>query len=508
MLSLTPDRDHRSPSIARLRRSASAALTALLAVGAAGTLAGAAAVQRAAISSTRLAAEIDGVLYLEVLGEGGDTAAILARTYAGSAAAATALRAANDGVEPAPGAFYRLPYEALTNEHRRFVLAALYPEEVPPSPLEFSEDEGGPYALYRLLPGEALYSAVAVRFTGRVDPAEVNALAEVIARRSGVPDVRRIPAGYAVKIPLDLVLPEYLPAGAPQRSEVEAAVAASARHRLSAGAVRLAGVHVILDAGHGGDDSGAVRAGVVEDEYAYDVMCRIRALLLRETAAQVVTTIRDRSSGYRVLDGKIRRDRDEFLLTDPPYDLRSPGATTKGVNLRWRLANREFARLVAQGVSAERAVFISLHADSLHPAIRGTMVYVPGRDHRRADPAGATAAELERAEGLSRALARQVVGRLRGARLPVHTFLPIRDHVIRSGRRWIPAVLRASRVPHSILIEIANLNNDEDRALLTQTSFREVVAEAVVEALVSHYTEEPAARTAEVARRAVGPDAP
>jgi len=456
----------------------------------AGSPPGAAAVRRAAISDTQLAAVTSGVLYLEVVAAPGDTAAKVAAIYAGSEKAAPAIRAANDGSEPTAETFYRIPFELLLNVHRRAVLSALYPEELPRSPLVHGSDGEGPYGLYRLRSGEALYSSVVVRFCGRVDPAEVNALAEVIAARSGIKDVRRIPADYPVKIPLNLILPEFLPEGAPERVEVEDRIASMIRYRLSSGAARLQGVHVILDAGHGGDDPGAESHGVSEDEYAYDVMCRVRDLLIRRTAARVATTIRDRSTGYQPIEGRLRRGTDEYLLTEPPYDLRSPGAATTGVNLRWQFANKELDRLTAQGVDPEKVIFISFHADSLHRSLRGTMIYVPGREHRRALPRGVSAADLDRAEGLSRSLARELILSLRAREVAVHPFIPIRDHVIRSGRRWIPAVLRASRVPHSLLIEIVNLNNDLDRERIVEGKFRQNVAAAVVEALTRHYAED------------------
>ena len=88
----------------------------------------------------------------------------------------------------------------------------------PPSgPLVYAEDSGGEYALYRLQAGEALYSSVVVRFTGRVFAEDVNAVAAEIAARSRIADVTDIPIGYGVKIPLELVQPEFLPAGHPRR---------------------------------------------------------------------------------------------------------------------------------------------------------------------------------------------------------------------------------------------------------------------------------------------------
>jgi N-acetylmuramoyl-L-alanine amidase len=229
-------------------------------------------------------------------------------------------------------------------------------------------------------------------------------------------------------------------------------------------------------------------------------MCRLRDRLLQTTRAEVITTIKDRSSGFHPIDGRIRRDSDEQILSDPPFDLRSRGATTIGVNLRWKIANAELARQTAAGVSADRVVFLSIHADSLHPSIRGTMLYVPGPEHRRSIPSGVSVTDLRRAEGLSRGLARGLLRALRERKIAVEPYLPIRNHVIRSGKEWIPAVLRDSRVPHSLLVEVANLNNDEDRTLILSGEFRQRMAEAIVSALTRYYAE-PETRTVPVAGR-------
>ena len=129
-----------------------------------------------------------------------------------------------------------------------------------PYQLAYGADATGEYAIYRLRPGEALYSSVVVRFTGRVFAADVNALASDIARLSGIRDVTDIPIGYRVKIPLDLLLPEYLPEGHPRRQEYEAELRASAKFSNDVRAQGLAGITVILDAGHGGRDVGASMA--------------------------------------------------------------------------------------------------------------------------------------------------------------------------------------------------------------------------------------------------------
>ncbi len=91
-------------------------------------------------------------------------------------------------------------------------------EQVPAEdglPLSYGEDDLGPFAQYRLQRGEALYSAVVVRFTGQLIAKEVNATALEIAERSGIDDVTSIPVGYPVRIPLDLLVPKYLPTNHP-----------------------------------------------------------------------------------------------------------------------------------------------------------------------------------------------------------------------------------------------------------------------------------------------------
>src|SRR5207247_9730359 len=212
--------------------------------------------------------------------------------------------------------------------------------------LVYGADDAGAFARYRLKRGEALYSVV-MRFTGRVDSQEVNDVAFAIAGRSGIEDVTDIPTGYGVKIPLDDLLPEYLPATDPRRVAWEKSQANVSRYINPASSRNLEGVTVILDAGHGGRDRGASHNGVSEHEYVYDILCRRRAVLERDTAAPVLTTIKDRREGYRVRDSnRLPRNQAEMLLTDPPFPLSEPYVS---VNLRWYLTNSYYRRLVGEG---------------------------------------------------------------------------------------------------------------------------------------------------------------
>ena len=366
-------------------------------------------------------------------------------------------------------------------------------------PLEYRAGE----AVYRLRPGEALYSAVVVRFTGQLHAADVNATAAEIAKNSGIEDVTAIPVGYPVRISYDLLLPEFLPPGSPRRAAWEKDREELAAVKRVIHAANLDGIHVVLDAGHGGADTGAIADGVWESTYVYDVMSRVKKVLEEQTRATVWTTVRDPSPAARNMERDVlAQSREQRLLVDPPYDLADP---TTGVNLRWILTNSLLQKLERQKVSPERVVFVSIHADSLHPAVRGMMVYVPSRSLRGARAPFQRAAYpcresrslkapqfppafRSRAEALSTQLGEAIVRSAERYSIPVHPYQPVRSSVLRGGSRWVPAVLRYSLVPSSVLVEICNLNNEQDRHALLTWRFREKLAHAIAAGLAEGFS--------------------
>ncbi|HVS16282.1 MAG TPA: N-acetylmuramoyl-L-alanine amidase [Thermoanaerobaculia bacterium] len=388
----------------------------------------------------------------------------------------------------------------------------------PTDELVYGSDRGGSYAGYRLKAGEALYSSVVVRFTGRLFAEEVNALADEIARRSGIADVADIPVGFEVKIPLDLLSPEYLPPGHPGRLEYEAGLTESAQYTNRITARGLDGVTVVLDAGHGGRDVGASTAGVWESLYVYDVMLRVRRILESSTNARVVTTTRDGGSYQIVERDVLPHSQGHAVLVTPPYTIQEGRI---GTNLRWYLANDLLARERRGGRDPDQVVFMSIHADSLHPSVRGAMVYVPGllpipSDYGMTGPVYASRQEVKnrprvsfsrtervRSEGLSRDLAGHLIRGFRAAGLAVHPNQPVRDRIVRgrNSRPWVPAVLRYNAIPAKVLIEICNLANERDRALVRTRAFRERVAQAIVDGLLQYYDgQTPTTRVAAASR--------
>ncbi len=350
--------------------------------------------------------------------------------------------------------------------------------------LSFRTDSQGEYASYRLKRGETVWTDVVRRFTSRTDEVnDADAVKQVLAR-SGIDDDRRIANNAEIKIPIELLAPEY-------RREHDAPSSKP-----------LAGVVVILDPGHGGVDTGArARDGIYEDEIVYDIVCRVKRILEEETGATVHVTIRDASRGFATTGTRSHfpRDRDEYIQTTPAYQNLD---TTVGLHLRWYLANSLYARALRGGTASERVVFTSFHADDLARTLRGATMYIPGARYctgsygksgwpyrrfaevRERPTVAFTQRQREQSERVSREFAETFVACLRSAQIKVFATKPVRDHIVR-GSSFVPAVLRYNAVPTKLLVECGNLSNWRDRHNLADPTFREQFARAYVDALIS-----------------------
>lgn len=387
------------------------------------------------------------------------------------------------------------PEDDLDDEARTAAFRAL---------LTFAEDAQGRYAVYRLRKGEALYSSVVMRFTERVSPREVNELAAVIARRSGIADLRTIPPGQVVKIPLDVLAGPFQPEGTRALAEDrEMREEVRRTPRIDAGP-RLKGVRIILDPGHGGVDRGASGAQVWESDFVFDITMRVLRILQQDTDAQVSSTVRYPRIGLVPRERIIAPSREAEVLTTPPFANDGDSPTAVSVHLRWVLAN-DLIRTFARKGDAQKTLFLSFHADSLHPSSRGAMVYVPGAPYVPASFSlgprrGAAVAEMKRGaqvvfslrdrlqgEARSRQFAEVLLRSFLLERIPVHANRPIRNVIHRDGRTFVPAVIRHSAAATKVLLEVLNLQNEEDAESLRDPAFRERYAEAVVKGIQAYY---------------------
>jgi N-acetylmuramoyl-L-alanine amidase len=243
---------------------------------------------------------------------------------------------------------------------------------------------------------------------------------------------------------------------------------------------------------------------VWESDYVYDITMRVRRLLEQGTAATVSCTIVYPSLGFNTRDRITAPSDDARILTTPPFANDGDSPVAVSVHLRWVLANHLFAAFGHQG-DARKTLFISFHADSLHPSARGTMVYVPGAvgvPAAFALPRNRTVAVKELTDGSrvrfsprerlqgearSRLFAESMLRALQREGIPTHENRPIRNVVLRGGKSFIPPVIRYSNASTKVLLEVLNLTNREDAGNLSDPEFRERYARAVVRGIQAYY---------------------
>jgi N-acetylmuramoyl-L-alanine amidase len=263
-----------------------------------------------------------------------------------------------------------------------------------------------------------------------------------------------------------------------------------------------------------------MRNGIWEHDYVYDVACRLKQMLETETQATVVMTLKDKKTGCVPSRGdKLVANRQGTVLTTPAFLAKKEGEAKIGVNLRWYLANSVYREAVKDGARADRIVFLSLHADSRHPGLRGAMVYVPGAAYRTRTYGSTSGSykkykevrekptirfskqERVRSEAVSRKLASAIVDSLRKEGLPIQPYQPVRDKVIRGKQKWVPAVLRGNVIPAKVLVEMLNISNKKDAKLLASASKRQQLARALQLSLYRYFGERPPAAAATTAAR-------
>jgi len=265
-------------------------------------------------------------------------------------------------------------------------------------------------------------------------------------------------------------------------------------------------VLIILDPGHGGRDLGTMNNGVWEHDYVYDVTCRLKERLERETKAVVRLTLLDKQTGCTPSrTDKLTANRQGTVLTDPEFLAREPGEARIGVNLRWYLANSIYRKAIDDGYDPDRILYLSIHADSRHPSMRGLMVYIPGREYRggrygsnsktyrafrevREQPfVSFSAKERRRSEAVSSRFADAVIAGFKAEHLPVQPHQPVRNRIIRGRWKGVPAVLRGNAIPHKVLVEMVNLSNPADAALLASAQHRSELASGLFRAIAGYF---------------------
>jgi N-acetylmuramoyl-L-alanine amidase len=379
--------------------------------------------------------------------------------------------------------------------------------------LTYTPREQPRHAVYELKKGEALYTAVVVRFTnldlGEGAHQEILVASQRIADESGIRDVHHIKVGQKILIPIEMLADRFKPATNADRKDYEETLVEARKLKGAVKSKDLDGVVVVLDPGHGGRDQGAINSSysLVEDELNYDIAQRVKHLLESSTQARVYTTMLDPNRKNGPDDSSaFSHDTDEVVSTSPRYP-NSDGRAS--VSLRWLLANQYMRAEQAKKVDPMKMIFISIHTDSLYNSkLRGAMVYIPGargvKERENAYPpdlcgkyvkstselrVSFTAAERRRNEALSRNFAENLLRALERKRIKCHSQSdPIRTQILQDGGKvYVPGVLRGTLIPTKVLLETANLRNEADCKNLRDPKWRQRLAEAVVSALRAQF---------------------
>lgn len=212
---------------------------------------------------------------------------------------------------------------------------------------------------------------------------------------------------------------------------------------------------VVIDPGHGGRDPGAIANNLEEANLVFDISNRL-AMRLTQYGIETVLT----------------RRNDQYL----PLEART------------MLANRVNGDL-----------FLSIHANaSTHPGARGVETYI--LDYARSDSASTTASRenrtgsstLQHLDGLVRAIGTTT------KESESRTFAElVQQKLVRKLRRVDPqlpdlgvktapfVVLIGARIP-SVLAEVSFLTNEKDARLLATDTYRALVADALLEAILGY----------------------
>jgi len=184
-------------------------------------------------------------------------------------------------------------------------------------------------------------------------------------------------------------------------------------------------IKIVIDPGHGGVDAGASKGNVVESEVTLSISKKLKACLDEYGYDAVLTRSSDIALDSLSGRGETRQERD--------------------LNARTNIINESGA-----------VFFVSIHADSLpdSPSITGSVVYYNDKYPK----------SRELAQNIQKAL----------------NSIPARQsHDCQKADYY---VLRNSNVP-GVLVETAFITNSRERKLLLTDSFRDKLAEAILEGI-------------------------
>lgn len=229
----------------------------------------------------------------------------------------------------------------------------------------------------------------------------------------------------------------------------------------------LAGVTVVLDPGHGGEDSGAICAGVREDVINYRIAATVGAML-QARGANVVYTVESAAlrldlshSGEAAPQPPLIRPHDARLTFNHAPIRHRQRESPRDLYRRARVAQNLWQKQVPNARSHDSIYFLSLHCDKLDSARwHGARVYSDAREKQTCRFAQTLQRRLTNA-GFTYSNRGGVIPRSYGVLNP----------------RWNP-------VPQRALLEVATISSARDRKAVQNPVWRRRMAALIVEAIM------------------------